>query len=367
MSRSSAANEFLVYIGAYTNQSDIGISLYGFDPEDLTISLIEAYRGIENASYLSIDSGGRKLYAVSETMIFEGQHGGSVSAYDIEGNTGKLTLLNRQPTYGGAPCYVCTDWTGSLLFAANYHGDNVSLIPLHAGGALTSTTKVFIHEGSGPNHDRQERPHPHSILVDPSNRFAIAADLGIDRLVVYEIDYAAQLLHRRSDYQAAPGAGPRHFVFHPKKPYAYLANELVNTISVLACDLDSPVPFTAVQTITTLPDDFQGDNTCADIHVSPDGRFLYVSNRGHDSLAVYAIDLSGDQLTFIEHTSTLGQTPRNFGLTPDGSYLFAANQQSDQVVIFERDLQSGQLKDTGQRISVSEPVFVQIVHFQKRN
>jgi len=354
------ANEKLVYVGTYTHKgASEGIYIYRLEMATGALTLAGVAGGVQNPSFLALDPQRRYLYAVNETMEFAGQPGGGISAFAVDAQTGALTFINSQRTHGGAPCHVSVDQTGRFVYVANYMGGNAAAFLVRAGGGLQPASAVVQHAGSGVNPHRQEGPHAHSITLDPTNRFAFVADLGIDRVMVYRLDLEGGTLppHTAPSVEVEAGAGPRHMAFHPNGRYAYLITEMGNTIVAFAYDAAQGT-LDALQTVPALPDDFTGLSHCADIHVTPSGKFLYGSNRGHDSLVIYAIDAETGLLAYVGHAPTLGKTPRNFAIDPTGTYLFAANQDSDSIVTFRIDPQTGKLTPTGQVTEVPMPVCV---------
>ncbi|OCT15015.1 hypothetical protein A8709_12915 [Paenibacillus pectinilyticus] len=351
-----------VYIGSYTDeQHPVGISLYAFNGQTGELTLIETYSDLPNASFLAVNNDKTVLYAVSETETYEGRYGGSAAAYAIEAGTGRLSKINQQPADGSAPCYISVDATNRNVYVANYLSGNVTVYPIEAGGALGAHTQLVQHEGElGPQADRQEAPHAHSIVPTPDNRYAVAADLGLDRLVISRIDAERGELLPHGSAAMKPGAGPRHLVFSADSTYVYAINELDSTITVLSYEADAG-SMTAVQTVSTLPEGFSGVNSCADIHLSGDGRFLYASNRGHDSVAVYGVDRDSGTLSVVGWQSTRGRTPRNFALSPQDEFLLAANQESNSIVVFRRNVETGMLEETEQTAAVSRPVCVRFL------
>lgn len=353
------ASERLVYVGTYTRKGSEGIYIYRMDTAMGTLTPVGTAGEATNPSFLAVDPQHQTLYAANETMESGGQPGGGISAFAIDPQTGALAYINSQRTYGGAPCHVSVDQTGRYVYAANYMGGNAAAFPVRAGGGLEAASDVVQHTGSGVNPRRQERPHAHSINLDPTNRYAFVPDLGIDKVMAYELD----LVNGKLVPAAVPwteveaGAGPRHLTFHPNGTVAYLITEMGSTIIVFAYDAAQGV-FTALQTVPALPADFDVRSTCADIHTTPDGTFVYGSNRGHDSLVCYAIDAETGLLTYVGHTSTGGKTPRNFAIDPTGTFLFAANQDTDNIVTFRIDKETGALTPTGQVIAVPMPVCV---------
>jgi 6-phosphogluconolactonase len=352
--------EILVYISSYTQESPVGIRLYSLELSSGKLSSLGHDSQLSQASYMAIDSNRMKLYAVSETGEYEGKAGGSVAAYDIDANSGHLTWLNQKPTYGGAPCFVSLDQTASCLYVSNYSKGNVSVFPVEEDGKLGEASDIHQHEGEGPNLLRQDGPHAHSITPDFNNRFAIAADLGIDQLVIYDMDIAGRKLKEHNAVHLQAGAGPRHIAFRLKASSLYVLNELNSTVTAMRYD-QAKGNASPMQTISTLPREFKGENTGADIHISPDERFLYASNRGHNSIVAFAIGEENGMLTPIGHYPTLGETPRNFAITPDGKYLLAANQDSGEVRISRIDQASGELIDTGHAVQLPQPVCIKML------
>ncbi|MCI0420866.1 MAG: lactonase family protein, partial [Acidobacteria bacterium] len=315
----------LVYFGTYTGPKSKGIYLSRLDLASGKLSAPTLAGETEQPSFLALHPSQRFLYAVNETGT------GQVSAFAIAAD-GKLTLLNRQASGGAAPCHLVIDRAGKHLLLANYGGGSVAALPIATDGRLGEATAFIQHSGSSANPQRQKGPHAHSINLDKANRFAVAADLGLDKLLVYRFDAAKGTLAANDPPSASvkPGSGPRHFAFHPGGRYAYVINELASTVTAFQYDAGKGV-LKELQTLSTLPKDFTGSNSTAEVQVHPSGRFLYGSNRGHDSIAVFAIAANGT-LRHIENESTGGSTPRNFGISPDGQYLLAANQKSDSVV-----------------------------------
>lgn len=352
----------LVYIGTYTGPQSKGIYAYRFDGTTGEASLLGVAAEIPSPSFLAVHPNRRYLYAANEIGDFEGQKSGSVSAFAIDASTGKLALLNRVPSRGSGPCFVAVDRAGKNVLVANYGSGSIAVLPIGDDGRLADATAFVQHSGSSVNRSRQAGPHAHSINVSPDNRFAIAADLGLDKLLIYRFDAAKGTLAPNDPPFAKlnPGAGPRHFAFHPNGKFAYAINEMQSTITVFDYDA-SRGALNETQTLTTLPADFEGQSSCAEVQVHPNGRFVYGSNRGHDSIAVFAVDAATGKLRLVEHVSTKGKTPRNFSIDPAGRYLFAANQDSNDVVIFRLDPASGRLTPTGQTLDVSRPVCVKFV------
>jgi 6-phosphogluconolactonase len=354
-------NHTLVYIGTYTGPKSNGIYLYQLDLGNGSLTSLGLAAEVINPSFLAIHPNHRFLYAVSETSSSGGKKGGAVEAFAIQ-ETGKLTPLNQEPSGGEGPCYLVVDKTGRDVLVANYDSGSVSVLPVQQDGKLGASTAFVQHQGSSADPQRQEGPHAHSINVDAANRFAFAADLGLDKVLVYRFDPAKGTLVANDppSVSVKPGAGPRHFAFHPGGHYAFVINEMGSTVTAFSYDPAHGV-LKELQTISTLPENFKGENSTAEVQVHASGKFLYGSNRGHDSIAVFAIDPGKGTLSLVEHQSTQGKTPRNFGIDPSGQYLLAANQDSGTVVVFRISPQSGHLTPTGQVVEVPSPVCVKFL------
>ncbi len=350
--------ELLVYLGTYTSGKSEGIYLAHFNAETGALKILTPSKSI-NPSYLAIDHSRRYLYAVNEVMDFAGQKSGAVSAFAIDPQTHDLRLLNQQPSHGGAPCYVTVDRTNRFVLVANYMGGNAAVFPVRPDGSLGAATSIVQHQGSSVDKERQEGPHAHSIVLDPANKFAYVSDLGIDKIMIYRFDEkSGKLLPATQPFvQLKAGSGPRHFVFHPRAQYAYVIDEMGETVTVFAFNARTGM-LTEKQTVPTLPSDFSGSNTTADLHFSPSGKFLYGSNRGHDSIVAYAVNEKTGELTLIGHQSTEGKTPRNFAIDPTGKFLLVANQDSDSIITLKIDAQTGKLSETGLKAEVPMPVCI---------
>ncbi len=357
-----AANNALVYVGTYTGAQSKGIYAWRFQASTGELTPLGVAAEVANPSFLAIHPNNKLLYAVSEVPKFEGTPGGAVSAYSIDPKTGHLTLLNRVSTRGGGPCFVTVDHKGKSVLIANYGGGSFAAYPLKDDGSLGEAGAFIQDSGSSANKRRQEGPHAHSINVSPDNRFAIGADLGIDKLLVWRFDADKATLTPNEPPSAAvkPGSGPRHFTFHPNGKFAYVINELANNVTAFTWDSKGGV-LKEIQTVATLPKDFTGENTTAEVQVHPSGKFLYGSNRGNDSIAVFSIDTSKGTLTPVEVVPTEGQTPRNFRIDPTGQWLFAAHQKAGGVTVFHIDTKTGRLKSAGKKLDVWSPVCVKFV------
>jgi len=354
---SSLAGESFVYFGTYTGAKSKGIYISRFESNTGKLSAPELAAKTTNPTFLAVAPGRNFLYAVSEVNEVGGKPTGAVSAFALDARTGKLTLLNQQASGGGGPCHVAVDATGKCLFVANYGGGSIAALPIHADGSLGEATTTVQHTGSSVNLQRQAGPHSHFILPSPDNRFTLDCDLGLDKISINHLDATVAKLTPGNPPFAivAPGSGPRHFAFSHDGKFVYVINEMGGTITVFSY-APMNAAMTEMQTISTLPENFSGNSTCAEIALHPNGKFLYASNRGHDSIAVFAVDQKTGRLTFVEHQSTMGRTPRHFAIDPTGRWLLAENQGSDSVVVFALNPGTGKLKPTGQTITVGAPV-----------
>lgn len=352
--------KFRVYFGTYSGKESRGIYHSTLDVATGSLSVPVLSAEIKNPSFVAIHPNRKFLYAVSEISDFQGKPLGGVSAFAIDAD-GKLSLLNQQASGGAGPCHLVVDAAGKNVLVANYGGGSVASLPIEDGGRLKTASSFIQHTGSSVNKSRQEAPHAHSINLDSSNRFAFAADLGLDKVLIYKFDSAQGLL-TANDPPAGivpPGSGPRHFAFHPSGRFAFVNNEMTSAIT--AFEFDSKTGgLKEIHTLSTLPHEVKGNST-AETVVHPSGKFVYVSNRGHDSIAVFSIDQTTGRLTSKGHTPTGGKTPRNFNIDPTGTILIAANQSSNDVFTFKIDADTGALTATGSRIEVGSPVCVRFV------
>jgi len=348
--------ELLVYVGTYTSGKSEGIYLYRFNLTSGELSHLSTTRGVADPSFLALAPSRRFLYAVNELENFEGKKSGAVSAFAVDQRTGELRFLNQQPSLGGAPCYVEIDSAGKFALVANYFGGNVAVLPVKRDGSLEAATDMKQYQGSSVNPGNQQGPHAHCIMLDAANRFAYSCDLGTDKIMIFRFEPGSgKLIAGEQPWvKLKPGAGPRHLAFHPSGKFMFTLNEIDSTVTAFARDRKNG-SLKELQTLSALPAGFTGTNTGADIHVSSDGRFLYSSNRGHDSIAVFMINERG-ALTAVDHQLTGGSTPRNFAIDPTGAFLLAANQKSDNIVVFRLDRKSGRLSPTGQVAHVPSPV-----------
>ncbi len=351
--------DWLMFAGTYTRGgTSKGIYVYQMDAESGGMTQVHVEEGISNPSFVTVHPNQKYLYAVAEVSESSGVPGGALMAYEIDHSSGKLSRINQQSTGGPGPCHVSIDASGKFAVVANYGGGSVCMLPVNEDGSLGPSSQFIQHYGGTKvNPRRQEKAHAHSANLSPDNRFAIINDLGLDQLRVYEMDLEAGKLNfnEESSVDSAPGAGPRHFDFHPNNRYAYAINELGCTVTAYNYDAASG-KLSEINSLSTLPKGYEGENTTADIHVSPDGRFVYGSNRGHNTLAIFKIDESDGSIEFVSDQSTGGKTPRNFAIHPDGKYLYAANQDSDSIIQFEINSTTGELTPVGREIRCPMPV-----------
>jgi 6-phosphogluconolactonase len=350
------ATSYIVYAGTYTGADSKGIYAYRFDTATGGLRPLGLKAEIEDPSFVVTDPGHRFLYTVSE-LGNDGKTNGVLSSYAIDAKTGDLKLLNRVSSGGGGSCHLAVDNRGKILFVTNYGSGNVAAFALNGDGSIGRMTGFDQRRGSSINRDRQEGTHTHEAVLSPDNRFLLVPDLGTDQIAIYKVDAAKGTFVPNDPpfVTVKVGAGPRHFVFGPGARFAYVICEMGSSVAVFAFD-SSKGSLTPVQAISTLPADFTGENNSAEIQVGRSGRFLYASNRGNDSIAVFAIDAKTGMLTKIQVVSTQGKWPRNFAIDPTGRYLLAANQNSNQVVLFAVDQESGKLAPTGQIVAAPSPV-----------
>jgi 6-phosphogluconolactonase len=360
-----AQRKYLVYIGTYTDHGSKGIYSYRFDSSTGKLASLGLAAETAEPSFLAIDSSGRFLYAVNETDSYNGQPSGGVSAFAIHFDTGKLSLLNQVSSHGGGPAHIILDRTGKYALVSNYGLGSVAVFPVLKDGRLGEATSFVQHKGSSVDPERQKEPHAHAIALSPDNRFAVVADLGLDQLLVYSFDAASGTLGAKPEIvRSSPGAGPRHLVFSSDGRFLYVINEMQSTIVTYSYNAATGALY-ELQTISTLPKGFSGNNTAAEIEVDPSGRFLFASNRGDDnSVAVFAIDSHAGTLKHVENDPSGGKTPRNFAIDPTGSWLLVANQDSDKIVVFRIDRKTGELTRTGEVLQVPSPACVKFVPLQ---
>lgn len=355
--------ETLVYVGTYTRGKSEGIYVYRMDASSGALQFASKTAGVSNPSFLAIHPQRCYLYAVSEVSESAGKPSGAVAAFKIDPETGELTRLNQQPSHGAGPCHLSVDKTGQFVLVANYAGGSVAVLPIQDDGQLGEATDFIQHQGSSVDPRRQGGPHAHSVTLDPANRYAFVADLGLDKIMIYQLDLSQGKLKPNDEpwAQIKAGAGPRHFDFHPNGRYAYLINELDSTLTAFTYD-ETRGRLREIQTVPALPEDFEDTSYCADIHVSPSGKFVYGSNRGHNSIVIFEIDDGTGKLTYVDHEPTRGETPRNFAIDPTGTFLLAANQNSDTIVTFRINQQTGKLMPTEHVAEVPTPVCLRTLY-----
>ena len=361
------AGTIRLYIGTYTAGDSISQGVYTCEFDDVTGQLTEPVLAAElkNPSFLAIHPSGKFVYAVNELSEGGGRGQGGVTALKIEAD-GRLTKINEQPSGGGAPCHCNIDATGTALLTANYGGGNVMVYPIAPDGSLQPASCNIQHEGSSIDKSRQEAPHAHSINLSSDNRFAYAADLGIDKIMIYDFDAATHQLTpaRHSAALVTPGGGPRHFAIHPSGKFAWANSEMTMVVTGFRRKPEDGSLF-AIQEISTIPAGYNGRRSTAECLCHPTGKFLYVSNRGHESIAAYTIDEATGLLTFVENEQTGGREPRNFYIEPTGKWLLAENQNSDSVFVFSINQQTGALDPTGRSVKVGKPVCIRSVPLTK--
>jgi 6-phosphogluconolactonase len=346
---------YTMYVGTYTSGKSEGI--YGYHMPSTMVSGVSQFTSSKsvNPSFLAIDTSKDYVYAVNEVGEYAGKPGGGVSAFKIE-EKGNLRFLNEQATLGADPCYVTIDRKRRNALVANYTGGSVTVLPIRSDGTLSMATDVRKHEGSGPK-EQQKGPHAHCVILDRSERHALVADLGIDKVMIYRFDGAkGKLLPNDQPFaELAAGAGPRHLAFHPNGKFLYAINELDSTITVFAYN-ELKGTLAHVDTVSTLPADFSGVSYCADVHISSTGKVLYGSNRGHNSIVVFEIDQGSGKLKLMQHVSTQGDWPRNFAIDPSETFLWVANQRSDNIVGFVIDYKTGGLRPLDVVEQIPSPV-----------
>ena len=351
--------KYFAYVGTYTDGASKGIYAYEYDARTKKTQSLGLAAETTNPSFVAVDKAQHFLYAVNEIQKYDGKVSGGVSAFAIDSKTGKLTFLNEVASLGADPCYISLDKTGKYVLVANYTSGNVAVFPIMKDGKLGDSTGFVQHTGTGPNHERQEGPHAHWVEVTSDNRYAVVSDLGLDELLVYHFDAGkGQLAANDPAFtKVEPGAGPRHFAFHPNGKFAYVVDEMKSTVNAFTFDAEHGV-LKMMQTVSTLPAGFAGKNDTAELEIHPSGRFVYASNRGNDSIAVYSVNAKTGMLTLVEHTPTGGKTPRSFEIDPTGTRLFAANQESGTINVFSIDSKSGKLTATREVLQVAAPVCV---------
>lgn len=360
----------LFYVGTYTESilfgtgqvlegKGEGIYLVELNLQTGDLKLIDLFKNIENPSYLVVNNKNGFLYTVNELKQFQGKASGSVSSFKITNSTGALTFVNRQPTQGTDPCHIVVNSKGNELFITNFMSGSVCVLPVRPDGSIGEPSQFIQHIGSSIDHDRQIGPHAHSLVFSPDERYAFVADLGLDKLMIYKTNSGSSPLTPSEIpfFKTNPGSGPRHFTFHPNGEYCYVINEIDCTILALSYEKKNG-SFSEIQCVSSLPEGVaKNGNSCADIHLTPDGRFLYGSNRGHNSLIVYEIDNKSGLLAYVDCPPCGGKIPRNFSIDPSGYYLLCANQDSNDITVFKIDQNTGKLKKRA-KCNIPTPVCV---------
>ncbi|MRS63336.1 beta-propeller fold lactonase family protein [Larkinella terrae] len=356
MTRAQSPKEVL-YVGTYSTRGSEGVYVLEFDRANGSLKQLQTVSNAKSPSFLAIHPTGKYLYSVNEAAA----NSGGVSSYAIEPKTGKLTMLNQQSSHGRGPCHIAIDQTGKLAFVSNYGGGTFTVLPIQNDGKLGLATDTLKYEGKGAHAQRQEKPHIHSATVSPNNRFVYVCDLGTDKVYIYEFDQASGKVKPAATPYASvsPGSGPRHITIHPNGKYLYLVEELTSSVATFALNSKTGALTLLEDNVKTLPADFSGNNTSADIHTDPKGKFLYQSNRGYNALAILSIAADGKP-TLIGQQPTEGKTPRNFLIDPKGEYAFAANQDTDNIVVYKVDGKTGKLTPTGHQIKVPAPVCLKL-------
>ena len=357
--RPASADDQFAYIGTYTDDGrSKGIYRLFLNATSGAMRVDGLAAESRNPSFLALHPNGRTLYAVNEVHDHGGKPTGAVTAFAIARESGALTLLNQLPSHGKDPCYVSVDRTGRTVLVANYTSGSIASFTVRQSGRLGVARTIVQHEGHGPNVERQTSPHAHCIMTDPGNRYVLAADLGVDGVLIYRFDErTGSIANVANGVAAKPGAGPRHLAFHPSGRFLYVVNELDSTLAVYTYDAEHG-SLDQVQVTAASPGGTVAANHPADVHVASSGRYVYSSNRGDDTIAVFGIDARSGQVTPVEQVSTGGKTPRNFALDPTGRFLLVANQRSDSILSFRVDAESGRLTPTGQTAEVPVPVCI---------
>lgn len=354
------ADDPIVFVSSFAGGKQGAIHAYKLDLKQGSLTLVNRTTGVSNPFFLALSPDRKFMYSIHAEK-FGGKEPEHVAAFEVMGRTGQLRPLNQQSSRGTASCYLHVDATGKTVVVANYSSGNVASLPVKADGSLGDPVSFIQHTGSSVDAKRQKEPHAHSIVVSPNNRFVYAADLGLDQVLIYKLDAStATLTPNDPPYAKTPaGAGPRHLTFHPNGKQLYVINELLNSVTVFDLNADSGA-LTEIQTISTLPADFTGTSYCADLKITPNGKFLYGTNRGHDSIAAYSIATDG-KLTLIGIEPSLGKGPQNLAITPGGEWLICANMPGKNVAVFAIDGQTGKLKSAGAPVEMASPSCIMLL------
>lgn len=352
----------ILYVGTFSVRGSEGIYAFSFDRVKRTLKLLQTVPSLESPSYLAIHPTGKFLYSVNRGKADVTDNGGSVSAYGIDPKSGKLSGLNHRPSYGDGPCYISVDKTGKYVFIANYNEGNLVVLPLFDDGIIGNPSDAKKYVGSSINPSRQEGPHIHSAVISPDNRFLYASDLGTDKVYIYEFNSSNGTLTpaKTAEVSVNPGSGPRHFTFHPSGKFAFLAEELTSSVCSFSVNKLTGALTIIQDTVKSLPESFKATNTSADIHTDTKGKYLYLSNRGHNSVSIFSISPTG-KINLIGQQATAGKTPRNFLIDPKGEFIFVANQDSDTIVMFRINPKTGKLTAVGKPVKVPSPVCLKLL------
>lgn len=353
--------QLFVFVGSYAPAESNGVYVYALNEENGQLTLLDEVDGLANPTFLNIDEDKKFLYSISEGKSDDGSKSGEVASFAIDAESGKLKLVNRLKSVEGTTCHIQRHPELPYLTVTSYHGGMIGLLSIEEDGSIGRLLDVSQHTGASVHPERQDRPHPHSSFYGPDGAYLYVQDLGLDRIVRYRVDQESEVLVRDGETVTEPGAGPRHLAFHPDGKHAFVINEVNSTITSYRVDSETG-ELQSIETVPTLPEGFLEENTCAEIIVSSNGKMVYGSNRGHDSIVVYAFDEANEKLTYVEHVSTEGGHPRHFSLTPDERFMLVANRDGNHIVTFAVDQATGRLTYTGQEAKVSKPVFVKAVY-----
>lgn len=351
------SSQLRFYVGTFTSEGGEGILLCTFDTQTGDAELRQTFKGIDNPSFLRLSPDRKYMYVATRAPQAIEASGGHVAAYKI-GNRGNLQFLNKQVSNGADPCHVDVSPDGKWVAIATYGGGTTSVYPVNGDGSLQPALTVIRNSGSGADKSRQEGPHAHSIKFSPFDESVFSADLGTDQLNIYHFENGKMGFYEQKFVKLPPGSGPRHFDFHPNGKVIYVINELNSTVSAVHREGDNWKVF---QNVSTLPAGFEGVSYCADIHVSGDGKFLYGSNRGHNSIAVFKVAAETGELDFRGTVPVEGDWPRNFALSPCGKWMLVANQRSHDITVFSIDTESGMPRYTGKKIEMASPVCIEFL------
>ncbi len=347
----------LLFISTFADSPEQGLALYSLNTDSLTVKTVQTLVGHPSPSYFQYHPSKKYFYLASTSPLNPGDEDGTLSSFSIDGGEEKIEFLNAVHSYGIGPCHVSLDQTGRFVFVSSYSSGSLSVYPVLEEGRVGDSIQFFQYSGSSVNEKRQMGPHAHSSLISPDNTILYVADLGTDKVMVYEFDEATGILHPAANpwISCPPGSGPRHMALHPELDILYVGEELTATVSVFSTSSIKDEGAVALQQVSALPADYEGGKSIADVHISPDGKFVYVSNRGHNSIAVFRTDPEDGSLTLTGHQSTFGDWPRSFSPSPDANFLLVANMRSDNITLFRRNAETGMLEETGTEILLAGP------------